>query len=208
MALTKKKLQELIRELKGGGDASENSKYHPQVVNEAVEIVRNSIILEEITISSRRDDHSINSQFFSKVDLKIVTDHYGRSVAELPVRIISLKKDRGLRSVAPTAEIECGFSIVENGAISIIKTMEIADLAVYVYMEGNCLVVVNAPEGLEEITATVIKSLDNFDENEVIPLPAGYEENFIQRVIEFFEEEKLTTNDKYNDSNSNQNDVQ
>lgn len=207
MGITKGQIQDLIREVKGGGDAPENSKFHPQIIAVTADVIRNSIIQEELNVSRKNKKWSINSQFFTKVDLTIKQDKYKRDVAELPVQIVALNGDRGLRSVAPTGEISKTFNIIENGADAVFSHLESGTMGTDVYLEDDFLVIVNKPRGMDKITATVIQTIVDLEDDEAVPMPPGYEKRFIDEIIAFLEEEKITTHDKYNDSNSNQNDV-
>jgi len=205
MSLTKAEIAALIKEMKSGGDSPNTPKYHSQVIYKLAELARNYFIRMAYNMARNEGTKHINGDFYSKYENVIVKDETStdRVYFDLPAKLISLPKDRGLRAVTLMQDTSNHFNIVENGSDATFQGLEADDMGgPEVYLEGQKAYLRHADNLVGcGLLVRMISSIDKLDENEVIPIPSEFETDFIDKIVEMLNETKATPQDKHNDSN-------
>lgn len=206
MSLTKAKIAALISEVKHGGDAPSKPKFHPTIIYAMAEVARNQII--DIAYKEMRKDgvNSLPGEFYKaykNIEIKDDSDT-DRKYVDLPARIITLPRNKGLLSVSPMKEVSNTFNIMDAGSDAIFAGLDVDSfLEPEVHIEGERLYVRNAPDGVTTLFVRMIPAIDDFKSDEIIPIPAVLEAEYIKMISELLDEQKVTKQDNYNDSNAN-----
>jgi len=206
MSLTKAKIAALISEIKHGGDAPSKPKFHYTIIYAMAEVARNQII--DIAYKEMRKDgeNSLPGEFYKaykNIEVKEDCDT-DRKYVDLPSRIITLPHNKGLLSVSPMKEVSNTFNIMDAGSDSIFLGLD-ADSFYYpeVYIEDERLYLRNLPVGVSSLFIRMIPAIDDFKSDDIIPIPAVLEAEYITMISKLLDEEKETPQDHYNDSNAN-----
>tara|TARA_R110000751_G_scaffold79121_2_gene159562 strand:+ start:9414 stop:10067 length:654 start_codon:yes stop_codon:yes gene_type:complete len=214
MPITKIEIAELVREIKGGGDASSEAKFHPTIIYKVAEMARNHLIKTAYNESRSYSSQQgygvgrtyINGDFYSTYkNVPIKEDcETNRVYSLLPGRLISLPHDRGLRSVSPMQEEENQFNIVEAGSSAVYAGLE-ADVmsGPEIYIEGDRIYYRNLTNTDCKVLIRMVSSINDLKEDEIIPIPADYELQFLELIKASLEEQKIAQQDKHNDANIN-----
>lgn len=210
MSLTKSEISDLVQEIKGGGDNPNTPKYHPKVIYKIAEIARNYFIRVAYNMARNEGDKHINGDFYSKYDDVVVKrdSKTDRIYFDLPAKMISLPKMRGLRSVSLMQDIDNPFAIVRSGSAAIFQGLEADDMiGPEVYIEGQRGYLRHVDEDMcgKELLVIMVSSIDNLGSDEIIPIPSEFETDFVDKIMEMLDENKATPQDKHNDSNINTN---
>jgi len=216
MPLTKLEIAELVRDIKLGGDASSEAKMHPTIIFKVAELARNQLIKTAYNDSRSLIAQQgygvgrtyINGDFYSTYkSVKIYEDcDTNRLYSVLPGRLISLPHDRGLRSVSPMHEEDNPFNIVETGSSATYKGLEADTMSgPEIYIEGERIYYRNFNNISCEVLIRMISSISDLEDDEIIPLPAEYELQFLELIKQSLQEQQVVPQDKRNDDNVNTN---
>jgi len=206
MSLTKAKIAALISEIKHGGDAPSKPKFHYTIIYAMAEVARNQII--DIAYKEMRKDgvNSLPGEFYKaykNVEVKEDCDT-DRKYVDLPSRIITLPHNKGLLSVSPMKEVSNTFNIMDAGSDAIFAGLDADSFAEpEVYIEDERLYVRDIPVGVSGLFIRMIPAIDDFKSDDIIPIPAVLEAEYITMISKLLDEEKETPQDHYNDSNAN-----
>jgi hypothetical protein len=186
MSLTKAKIAALISEIKHGGDAPSKPKFHYTIIYAMAEVARNQII--DIAYKEMRKDgaNSLPGEFYKAY------------------KNVEVKEDCHTDSVSPMKEVSNTFNIMDAGDDSVFAGLD-ADSFYYpeVYIEDERLYLRNLPVGVSSLFIRMIPAIDDFKSDDIIPIPAVLEAEYITMISKLLDEEKETPQDNYNDSNAN-----
>jgi hypothetical protein len=206
MGLTKAEIADLIKEIKGGGDNPNSPKYQSQVIYKIAEIARNFFIKVAYNLARNEGQKHVNGDFYSRhINVPILKDSdTNRFYFKAPAKMISLPHMRGMRSISLMEDIDNPWNIVPSGSGAIFAGLEADDMGgPEAYPEGDRWYLRHVADNICECPLLVVQisSIDNLDEDAVIPIPAEFEADYIDKIKEMLDEEKATPQDKHNDSN-------
>ena len=207
MAITKNNLADLIRDKMLGGDATLSGKLHPTIIWKMADIVIGKLIETAMFKDKDSNGYEINGEFitaFKNVEVKFDED-CDEYYSDLPAPLISLKDDRGLVRVSDMKSQDNAYAIVGNGSHDVYSILEVHYLntKTEVYVQGNQLRYRKIRKGVEKVMVKMVAGISSLDPDEPIPVPASMEADLVEMVSNLLQEEKLTTQDKYNDNNPN-----
>ena len=101
-------------------------------------------------------------------------------------------------------EVSNTFNIMDAGSDAIFAGLDADSFAEpEVYIEGERLYVRDIPMGVTSLFVRMIPAIDDFKSDDIIPIPAVLEAEYILMISKLLNEEKETPQDHYNDSNAN-----
>ena len=206
MSLTKAKIAALISEIKHGGDAPSKPKFHYTIIYAMAEVARNQIIDIAYKEMRKEGGNSLPGEFYKAYKNVVVKDDCDtdRKYVDLPSRIITLPHNKGLLSVSAMKEVSNTFNIMDAGDDSVFAGLEADSFSnPEVYVEGDRLYLRDVPVGVSGLLIRMIPAIDDFKSDEIIPIPAVLEAEYITMIAKLLDEEKETPQDNYNDSNAN-----
>lgn len=207
MSITKEELSEYIRDVKFGGDPAMEGKLHPTIIWKTADIVIGGMIEAAMFKTKDGNGYDLNGEFIStynNVEVKDDSDT-GEQYSDLPAPLISLKNNRGLHRVSEMKNIYDAFSLVPNGSNDIFSILDVHYLnkKTEVYVQGDRIYYRNLRPTVDKVLIKMVAGISALALDEPIPVPAIMEEEFIQRVSNMLTEQKVTPQDKTNDSNPN-----
>jgi len=205
-SLTKKELSELIQELKGGGDQGPSTKYHDTVVWKVADICQATVVTIAFRENQKLGGYDVNGDWISTFENVPVcfSENRNEYYSDLPAGIISLPNNRGLRMVSPMGNQADKFNIDRSGGDALWAELEAGSEGSDVYIEGSKLFYRNLSKFIAKngVLVKMVRNISGLDEDDLIPIPSGYEEMFLAKVMDLFSESKATLDDDTNDGRS------
>ena len=207
MALTKRELSEYIRDVKFGGDPTMEGKLHPAIIWKTADIVVGRLIEAAMFKTSDSNGYEIDGDFisvFKNVDVEDDSDT-DEKYSVLPAPLISLKNNRGLHRVSEMKNVDNAFSLVPNGSHDIFSILDVHYLnkKTEVYLQGDRIYYRNLRPTVNKVLIKMVAGISALDNDAPIPIPSIMEDEFVQRVSDILTEQKITPQDKQNNSNPN-----
>lgn len=202
MAITKAKISELVQDIITGSSYSDQQKFHSSIIEEVAESIRNAMIGEAYRFEKRKGTSELPGDFFKMFwGVEVKRDGNRYPYAELPSRLISLPNDKGLDGVMKEKGDEAEFNIIKPGSVQTFNRLDvgIVDDQNDVYVENDTLYFPNIDQDTEKVKVRMIPAINDLDEDDVIPIPANFEEQFVQRIIQNLQEQKYTPQDTTTD---------
>jgi len=207
MSISKKNISDLLRDIKSGGDPTMEGKLHPTIIWKATETVFGGLIDAAMRKDQESNGYDLNGDWISSFkNVPVILDKdTDEMYSDLPAQVISLKDDRGLHQVSEMKGQENPFTRVTNGSHAVYSILESHYLNSHpeYYIEGNRIIYRGLGVAVEKVLIKMIAGISGLDPDSPIPIPASMEEELIRRVKDLLEEEKLTPQDKNNDTNPN-----
>lgn len=207
MSISKRNISDLLRDIKSGGDPTMEGKLHPTIIWKATETVFGGLIEAAMRQDQESNGYDLNGDWISSFkNVPVILDEdTDEMYSELPAQVISLKDDRGIHQVSEMKGQEHPFTRVANGSHAVFSILESHYLNTHVeyYIEGNRIVYRGLGIAVEKVLIKMVAGIAGLDPDSPIPIPASMEEELIRRVKDLLEEEKLTPQDKNNDTNPN-----
>ena len=208
MALTKRELSELVRDLMSGGDPARGAKFHDTIIWKLADTVLGGMIQESMWKNPQTNAYEINGSFLRSFEVDVLEDTVrNEKYSVLPHQVISLKENRGLHRVSELGNNENAFAQVPNGGHDTFNTLESHYLnrKPEFYQEGSRIYYRNIGTAIAKARTTMVPAIAGLDADSPIAIPAEMEDMFIQRIIERLSPQAMTNQDKNNDSNPNLN---
>lgn len=207
MAITKRELPELVRDLKSGGDASIEGKYHPNIINKIADMVIGGLIAADMFKNQESNGYEINGDFLTPfVNVPVLNDvDRDEKYSVLPAAVISLKQNRGMYRVSAMQDKEFGFSQVPVGSHDIFRILEAHYISkrTEFYLERNRIYYRKIGLTVDKVLIKMVAAITNLDPDQPIAIPASMEGEFLDTILKFLDDPKSVNQDKANDSNSN-----
>lgn len=211
--LTKKQIVDLVIENKAGGISPDYKKFHPSVIQRALDLALSQLIALEVKEQQRQGDFVLESAwvktFEGQQSPKIKYDKYrDMCYIILPARIISLSRNAGLREISWPQGITAPFRIIDAQAWSVFSNLEAGELPQGVYyaqMEGNRVYFPTMPRRFvnKRVTVKMICGSDGYGNDEALPIPDSRTAEILGMLDKMFDEQKITKQKMTNDSNPN-----
>lgn len=211
--LTKKQLIDLVIENKAGGISPDYKKFHPAVIQKALDLALSQLIAIEVKEQQRQGDFVLESAWVKTFEGKQAPKIKYDAVREmcyivLPARIISLSRNSGLREISWPQGITMPFRIIDAQAWSVFSNLESGELPEGVYfaqMEGNRVYFPEMPKRFvtKRLTVKMICGSDGYGNDEALPIPDARTAEILGMLDKMFDEQKATRQKMTNDSNPN-----
>ena len=175
--MTKEQFAEVVRKVCSGGEDNSDLKkrYSDNVINALTTLSYSQVIFSTYKNAAKNNDYSQFNSFLKtyKVDVEYDSDTE-EYYCTLPVQIIQLPDDAGIRSITPTKDKSYNF--VYSGDGTTYSSQEIRSILTKpVYeVEGNTIRFEKDKfsKQYNELLLKLIPSLEAFDDNEEIGIPA------------------------------------
>jgi len=211
--LTKKQLIDLVIENKSGGVSPDYKKFHPSVIEKALDLALSTLIAIEVKEQQKQGDFVLESSwvktFEGKQASRIKWDDYRQECyITLPARIIALSRNGGLREVSWAQGSDLPFRIIDAQAMSVLSNLECSQLDVGVYfakLEGNRVYFSDMMKNYvgKRLTVKMICGSDGYGNDEPLPIPDTRTAEILSMLDRMFDEQKGTKMKMTNDSNPN-----
>jgi hypothetical protein len=203
MALTKRNLSDLIRDIMSGGDPSTEGKLHPAIIWKTADTVFGAMIKEAQRKDRDNNGYDINGDWlstFKNVEVKTDNDT-GEQYSDLPAQVISLNQNRGIHRVSEMKNIDNAFAQVPAGSHDTYRILDVHYLnkKTEFYVSGNKIFYRNLGLRVEKVLIKMIAGIADLGADDPLPVPAVMEEEFINRTMAILQQEKDTPiNIEYN----------
>lgn len=202
--LTKRNIADIIIDDLAGGDQPDDGKFHKQSIYKRIELALNSLMYRSFIEHRNENSYDIDGSFivpFPNVEVQNDTVR-DEKFCDLPQRFVSLPGGRGIRGITTTQEKGIPFIYMANQQREIMSNLEAGGLGgkTSYYIEQNKVFFTNLSNDITNVFIRMIVSIDDLGEDEVIPIPAQYEEGLIEAVREKLILKKETEEDKFNDN--------
>lgn len=211
--LTKKQLIDLVIENKAGGTSPDYKKFHPSVVQKALDLALSQLIATEVREQQKQGDYVLESSwvktFEGKAASRIKWDPYReQAYIILPARIITLSRNGGLREISWAQGADMPFQIIDAQAHSVLRNLECSELPSGVFfaqIEGNRIYFPNMNIRFKNrrLTVKMICGSDGYGNDESLPIPDNRTAEILAMLDKMFDEQKQTRQKMTNDSNPN-----
>jgi hypothetical protein len=211
--LTKKQLIDLVIENKAGGTSPDYKKFHPSVIQKALDLALSQLIAIEVREQQKQGDFVLESSwvktFEGKEASRVKWDAYReQAYIILPARIISLTRNGGLREISWPQGADMPFQIIDAQAHSVLRNLECSELPAGVFfaqMEGNRVYFPNMNQRYKnrKLTVKMICGSDGYGNDEPLPIPDSRTAEILAMLDKMFDEQKQTRQKMSNDSNPN-----
>jgi len=191
--MTKEVLTKLVIRFLTGGDnvADTLSKYHPAEVEKYIEMAFNSVIYQIcLNAISYNDFGQLDAYCKSFSNVPVICDELrDEYYSILPVSIINLPKNRGIRFISPMKDQRNQFVDRENNASDIYDELEVGmmpDMITY-YRENVKLFYDNRmTQELAEngVLQKLIPAYSEWSDEDELPIPGGKDMDIVRTVIE------------------------
>lgn len=200
--ITKSKLGQLVKDALSGGDATANTKYDERLVWEYADIVRNTLIDIELRLTGNISDIFFHG--FNNVEVKTDTDR-DEKFSDLPSIIAATQDNLGLRQVSPMKDQRQVFAIGTTGDRAVFSGLE-GELTkrTIVYPENQRIYYENISADVTKVLIKMIPSIADLKDEDSVPVPAMREQQYLETIIQFFQEPQSVVPDKLNDENNQQ----
>lgn len=208
--LTKKQIIDLVIENKAGGISPDYKKYHPSVIEKALDLALSQLIAIEV---KEQGDYVMESSYIKTFEgnksPKIKYDAFrDMCYITLPARIISLGRSMGLREISWPQGMTMPFRIIDSSAYSVFSNLETGVLPDGVYfaqIEGNRVYFPTMPRKFvnKRLVIKMICGSDGYGPDEALPIPDSKTALILEMLDRMFDEQKQTKQKMINDSNPN-----
>ncbi len=205
MAITKRELSDLVRDGKFGGDPV-LGKIHPTIIWKTADTVIGKFIEQAMFKTPDSNGYEINGDFLTTKTAPVKYDEdRDEKYSILPAQVISLKKNRGLHRVSELKNKENAFTQVGNGSNDIFSILDVHYLnsKTEFYQEGDKIYYRNIGVTVDKVMIKMVAGISHLDPDELIPIPAIMEDDFIERIKDILTESRVLPQDKNNDNNPN-----
>jgi len=207
MSITKNNLSDLVRDIIGGGDTALEGKYHPTIIWKLADTIIGGLITRAMYKNQESNGYDIQGEFITTFkNVSVLKDEdTDEMYSELPAPLISLKKDRGLHRVSEMKNKENAFAKALNGSDDVFSILDVHYLInkTEYRLEGNRIYYRNLGTSVKKVLIKMVAGISELDADAPIPIPLSLEDEFLSRILEYLKEEKMTPQNKYNDSNPN-----
>lgn len=189
----------VIHRMAGGDMTPEQiGKYHPGVVKRFLSVVFNDVMYTlyrqndpSIDLYAREYERVVD--YSSTRDLKYIT---------LPVKIIELPLNKGIRMVSYTQDQTTEIPIISQQAQSSMANMDVGlmDNDVYGFMVGDTIYLRNLDPFVSRLLVNVIPAIDEYDDDDDLYLPSGQGTKIVDMVCQLMV--GLQEEDVKNDNNT------
>ena len=142
------------------------------------------------------DTRDLPEDFILPYILPVAKDELGHKYSTFTVRPLSFPQNRGIRFVGPE-DYSDKYIVQSEGAIHAFKfynqTLDAG--IVRVRPEGNRLYFQNLPDSAEKVKVKIVPNPIDLNEDDELPLPAGYEVDVMDIMEKFFTGEKAVPKD-------------
>lgn len=211
--LTKKQIVDLVIENKAGGISPDYKKYHPAVIEKALDLALSQLIAIEVKEQQAQGDFVLESSYVKVFEgnkaPKIKYDSFrDMCYILLPARIISLSRNIGLREISWPQGMTLPFRIIDSSAYSVFSNLETGVLPPGVFfaqMEGNRVYFPEMPQMYvgKRLVVKMICGSDGYGNDEALPIPDSKTALILQMLDQMFDEQKMTKQKMVNDSSPN-----
>lgn len=211
--LTKKQIVDLVIENKAGGISPDYKKYHPSVIQKALDLALSQLIAIEVKEQQQQGDYVLESSYVKVFEgsqsPKIKYDTYrDMCYILLPARIISLSRNIGLREISWPQGMTMPFRIIDASAYSVFSNLEsgiLPDGVFFAQMEGNRVYFPDMPRKFvnRRLVVKMICGSDGYGQDEALPIPDSKTALILDMLDRMFDEQKQTKQKMTNDSNPN-----
>lgn len=208
MALTKNKISEIIQDLKSANQTNSTMKYDKRVIWEVADMALSYLMSKLFWTIRKEGSYSFNNEFITTYKAKVKHDTVRElRYINLPARLISLPDDRGLIQVSPMmndGEQWVRVNVASNAVYSGLEAGKLSGKTGY-RIEGQKIYFQNLKPQYNgsDVLVKMIASTENLGEDAPLPIPSDFEAEFLQMVIQFFNESKMTPQDKTVDNIAN-----
>jgi len=171
-----------------------DSKIYPAHIKKLIPAAINYAITKNYYISIKSGDGKDVSSFFVTTETLSITDNE----VTLSAYPVVLPNDRSIVYVGPKSE-EYEFIPEPQKQQAISKHYSEFMPTSYV-ISGNTITLKRIETGVTEVKVKYIASIDGFDDNTEIPIPAGLELEIINILVQFFTGERKMPEDVINDN--------
>lgn len=218
MSITRAEITEIILNMKSGGQVSSNYKIDPSHVIKVVDMALAYLISKHYFISKEAGE-DIDGSFITAFPNNIV--YFDNTRKEyfilLPARIIKLPggNDKGLRQISGPASQDNVFIKNPNNSSGTMSGLESSGLLgkIGYYLEGSKVFFVDRNRSIDgntngkikavsNVMVKMVASVDGYDDDEPLPVPADMEMELLTLCKSMFDEEKMTPVDNSNDGSS------
>lgn len=206
MATTKRQLAEQILRILHGGDISEDAQIDERELFINIDQVRAKLIKEEIVANKKSGILDISGDYISSYeDLTIVKDDKKNLYySVIPVKYVILPDDIGLYQVSLMQGQESPFIRVANGTMGLFSGLHAFHLGgrVGYWVEKDRVYYHNFSDKLKDskILLKLVASVEDFNPNEELPIPADRELELLQQVLQIYGVHTQVPQDKKNDN--------
>ena len=208
--MTKKNLIDLIIHKLSGGNTSPDikSKYHPEIITKYIELAFNSLINTVQNQSIRyKDLGQLDSYVKTYSSVTVSYDDTRKEYySDLPVNIIGLYMNRGIRYICPIYDQSYHFIYRKNNSTDIYSELEVSkiDSRPRYYLEGTKVFYDKMTTEIVDngVLMKLIVPISVLDEDDEIPIPAGQEQYVIDFIMKYLQQ--MFPEDVNNDTNSKQ----
>lgn len=179
-----------IRNAIGGGIVNEDilQRFPDDIIMAKVRDAANFYILN--TYYETRKIEGISefpANFLATYPLTIQLDSVQqRKYAELPVRIFSMPRNRGIRAVVPK-QGNTMFTQVTREELALNEYYKASfGTETQYFLEGNKIYFENIDSVVNEVLAILVAPITELNDDDELPIPAGYEKDLIDYCVNFF----------------------
>lgn len=216
--ITKGQISQLIRSMAAGGQPSSNYKIDSREVSRIADMAYSTLISKHYAIA-RTDGDDIDGAFirsYPETEIK-----YNKTRDEyyicLPAKMVKLYggNDKGLRQISGNKGQKTPFTKLQNGAQGASSPLESSGLIgkIGYYVESDKVYFVDNNKdldgnvnlkirGMKSVMVKMVASIDEFDDDDELPIPSDMELELITSVQQIFREQKQTPVDDNNDGHS------
>lgn len=208
--MKKEEIISLVKSLNlfGDNNADQHKKIFSGEAEKIIDLAFNDMIIVKYDQSVAKNNFTFLDNFTKIYIQKVLFDNTrGKYYSLLPVPIIPLDKNAGIRSVSPLQGENNPFSSRSNNTSYLWNLLPASKISnkIYYDLEDNILF-------YNEIDSIITKSgvlmklvipFSEYDYDDEIYLPGGYNTDFINRIRQQLQGNIQTPKDNKNDNNSN-----
>jgi len=206
-----KKIQliKLVQHRLSGGNCPPalKGKYHPEIIAKHIQLAMNYLI-KEITYleAERNSDFTLLDDYiktFTKIEVKEDSDREERFI-DLPVRVVPLPKNRGIRFISDQKNQSVQYLYRENNSDDMYSDLDvdrISDRARYYKENDKIFFSRHLPSSIKHVLIKVIPDFESLDYEDELNVPSGFGKLIFDLVFQSMQGMPLTK--KSNDGNPN-----
>ena len=189
--ITKEKIAQEVITASKGGQITSYRKLDPREVYEVIEKARNAL-MQGVLDSGGVLDGEFITQFKNVPILNDMSTHQKYSI--VPTRLVSFSDRESIQQVSSMKNQRDPFIRIYNGALGTYGSLEAGKISgkVGYYIErvkvgtdqSLRIYYVNCPFQYKDVMIKMIASTYDFDEDEALPIPAGFEQQLVAMVYQ------------------------